>query len=129
MYTRYWLSGCCILVLLAHLYERLLTTLQRRNATKYMLHCFQSKISLVGYGSMERNMEENFSMEWKMEENFSMEWKILGMEWKWNERKLPIWNMEKSSSIPFYTMPWLSSRPTHTAQLRLLHTGKYLQCL
>ena len=39
-------------------------------------------------------MEENFSMEW------NMEWKIFGMEWKWNGRKLPVWNMEKSSSIP-----------------------------
>ena len=56
-------------------------------------------------------MEENFSMEWNMEENFrmewNMEWKIFGMEWKWNGRKLPVWNMEKSSSIPFHTMPWL----------------------
>ena len=39
-----------------------------------------------------------------MEENFSMEWKILGMEWKWNGRKLPVWNMEKSSSIPFHAV-------------------------
>ena len=53
-------------------------------------------------------MEENFSMEWNMEENFSMEWKIFGMEWKWNGRKLPEWNMEKSSSNPFHTMPWLT---------------------
>ena len=53
-------------------------------------------------------MEENFSMEWNMEENFSMEWKIFGMEWKWNGRKLPVWNMEKLSSIPFHTMPYLS---------------------
>ena len=60
--------------------------------------------------SMEWNMEENFGVEWNMEENFSMEWnmewKILGMEWKWNGRKLPVLNMEKSSSIPFHTMPW-----------------------
>ena len=42
-----------------------------------------------------------------MEENFSMEWKIFGMEWKWNGRKLSVWNMEKSSSIPFHTMPCL----------------------
>ena len=48
-------------------------------------------------------MEKNFSMEWNIEENFSMEWKIFGMEW--NGRKLPVWNMEKSSSIPFHTMP------------------------
>ena len=54
---------------------------------------------------MEWNMEENFSMKWNMEENFSMEWKIFGMEWKWNGRKLPVWNIEKSSSIPFHTMP------------------------
>ena len=55
-------------------------------------------------------MEENFSMEWNMEENFNMEWnmewKMFGMEWKRNGRKLPVWNMAKSSSIPFHTMPW-----------------------
>ena len=46
-------------------------------------------------------MEENLSMEW------NMEWKIFSMEWKWNRRKLPEWNTEKSSSIPFRTMPCL----------------------
>ena len=46
-------TGCCILVLLAHLHERLLTTLQRRKATKYTLNCFQSKISLVWKYGME----------------------------------------------------------------------------
>ena len=45
------------------------------------------------------------TMEWKMKENFSMESKIFSMEWKWNGRKLPVWNMEKSSSIPFHIMP------------------------
>ena len=54
-------------------------------------------------------MEENCIVEWNMEENFSMEWnmecKIFGVEWKWNGRKLPEWNMEKSSSIPLHTMP------------------------
>ena len=55
-------------------------------------------------------MEENFSMEWNMEENFSMEWKIFGMEWKWNGRKWPVWNMEKSSSIPFHTKPCKQQR-------------------
>ena len=34
-----------------------------------------------------------------------MEWKIFGTEWKWNGRKLTVWNMEKLSSIPFHTMP------------------------
>ena len=43
-----------------------------------------------------------------MEENFSMEWKIFSMEWKWNGRKLPVWNMENSSSIPFHTMVYSS---------------------
>ena len=49
-----------------------------------------------------------------MEENFSMEWKIYSMEWKWNERKLPVWNMEKLSSIPF---------PSYHA----LHLGRVLR--
>ena len=46
-------TGRCILVLLAHLHERLLTTLQKCKATKYTLHCFQSKISLVWKYGME----------------------------------------------------------------------------
>ena len=50
-------------------------------------------------------MEENFSMEWNMKENFRMQWKVFDMEWKWNGRKLPEWNMEKSSSIPIHTIP------------------------
>ena len=53
-------------------------------------------------------MEENFRMEWNMEENFSMkwnmEWKIFSMEWKWNGGKLPVSNMEKSSSIPYHAL-------------------------
>ena len=54
-------------------------------------------------------------MEWTMEENSSMEWnmksKIFSMEWKWNGIKLPVWNMEKSFSISFHTMPcvWVGS--------------------
>ena len=43
-------------------------------------------------------MEENFGMEW------IMEWKMFSMEWKWNGRKLPFWNMEKSSSIPYHAL-------------------------
>ena len=72
---------------------------------------------------MEWNTEENFSMEWNMEENFSMEWnmerKIFGMEWKWNGRKLPVWNMEKSSSIPFHTMPWFQVQKVERGTLML----------
>ena len=33
-----------------------------------------------------------------------MEWKTFSMEWKWNGRKLPVWNMEKSSSIPCHAL-------------------------
>ena len=29
-----------------------------------------------------------------------MEWKTFSMKWQWNGRKLPVWNKEKSSSIP-----------------------------
>ena len=43
-------------------------------------------------------MEENFNMEW------NMEWKIFRMEWKWNGRKLSVWNMK--NRFPFHTMPW-----------------------
>ena len=42
-------------------------------------------INICWYGSMKWNME----------------WKIFSMEWKWNRRKLPVWNIEKSFSIPF----------------------------
>ena len=66
-------------------------------AKQQNIRCISSSLKFPWYGSMEWNMEENFSMEWKI---FST-----GMEWKWNGRKLPVWNMEKSSSIPFHTMP------------------------
>ena len=39
-----------------------------------------------------------------MEENFCMEWKTFSMEWKWNGRKLPAWNVEKLSSIPCHAL-------------------------
>ena len=50
-------------------------------------------------------MEENFSMEWNMEENVST-------EWKWYIRKLPVWNMEKLSSIPYHALS------NHTSQIK-----------
>ena len=56
-----------------------------------------SDLNLPWYGNMEWNMEENFSMEYNKEEKFSM-------EWKWNGGKLPVWNMEKSSSIPYHAL-------------------------
>ena len=78
------------------------------SANQQIIRCIASTLKFLWYGSMEWNMEENFSMEWNMEENFSMEWnmewKIFGMEWKWNGRKLPVWNMEKSSSIPYHAL-------------------------
>ena len=82
---------------------------------------------------MEWNMEENFSMEWNMEENFSMEWKkewkIFGMEWKWNSRKLPVWNMEKSSSIPYHALAVATGgrgcRAPHFGLLKILFLEHY----
>ena len=56
-----------------------------------------SGLNLPWYGSMEWNMEENFSMEWK---------------WKW--RKLPVWNIKKIivvNSIPYHAL----------TTIRLLH--------
>ena len=75
-------TGRCILdtgrcrCMLAHLHERLLTKLQMCKATKYSIRCLASSLKFFWYGSMEWNMEENFTMEW------NMEWKIFGMEWK-----------------------------------------------
>ena len=37
-----------------------------------------------------------------MEENFGMKWKIVSMEWK----KIASMDIERSSYIPFHTMPW-----------------------
>ena len=37
----------------------------------------------------------------------------------WNGRKLPVWNMEKSSSIPFHTMPC-------SREIRTTSTGSYV---
>ena len=56
---------------------------------QFKLH-IASGLNLPWYGSMEWNMDENFSMEWKI---FSMEWKkISSMEY---------------GKIVFHTMPWL----------------------
>ena len=69
---------------------------------------------------MEWNVEENFSMEW------NMEWKILGMEWKWNGRKLPVWNMEKSSSIPYHAL--LSETPVRSYKFQYVtHAPPFLK--
>ena len=48
----------------------------KAQSNKIYLRCIASSLKFLWYGSMEWNMEENFSMEW------NMEWKILGMEWK-----------------------------------------------
>ena len=58
---------------------------------------------------MEWNMEKNFSMEW------NMEWKTFSMDWKWNGRQLPVWNMEKSSSIPCNAIPCQQHKPNKIA--------------
>ena len=123
-------TGRGILVLLAHLHEWLLTTLQR--CQQQNICCIASSLKFLWFGSMEWNVEENFSMEWNMEENFSMEWKIFGMEWKWNGRKLPVWNMEKSSSIPFHAMPcslvgkWPSKTEEHATRASVVPVTNFL---
>ena len=61
--------------------------------------CIASSLKVLRHGSMAWNMAEKFSMEW------NMEWKIFGMEWKWNGRKFPVWNIKKSSSISFHIIP------------------------
>ena len=61
-----------VLVLLTHLHERLLTTLQRCKAANR--RCIASSLHFLWYGSIEWNMEENFSME------LNMEWKTFSME-------------------------------------------------
>ena len=43
-------------------------------------------------------------MEWNTEENFRMEWKNLRKEWRWNGRKSPVWNNEKSPSVPYHAL-------------------------
>ena len=60
--------GRCILVLF-----RLFTSgcLQHcKGAKQQNIRCIASSLKFLWYGSMEWNMEENFSMEWNMEEKF-----------------------------------------------------------
>ena len=86
--------GCCIFVLLCAPSQ-----VVAYNVAKVQnIDCIASSLKVFWYGYG--------SMEWNGEENFSMEWKIFSMEW--NGRTLPVWNMEKSSSIAFHTMPWPS---------------------
>ena len=69
-------------------------------------------------------MAQEQGMEWKMEEKFSMEWNIFRLEWKWNGRKLPVLNMEKSSSIPFHTN---DTTPSVLAYCILFRAGLILE--
>ena len=84
----------------AYLQELLLTKIVQVQNIPWIA----SSLKVLWYGSIEWNIEENFIVEW------NMEWKIFSMEWKWNGKKLPVRNMEKSSSIPFHTMPCLWER-------------------
>ena len=87
-------TGCCIFVLLG----APSLVVAYNIAKNQNIRCNVSGPKFLWYGSMEWNMEENFSMEW------NMEWKIFGMEWKWNGRKFAVWNMEKSSYIPYHAL-------------------------
>ena len=64
-------------------------------SNKIYTRCIASSLKFLWYGSME----------WNMEKNFSMEWKIFGMEWK------KITSMEYGK-IVFHFMP-CSSDVTH----------------
>ena len=83
-------TGSCIFVLL----RAPSRVVAYKIAKVQNIHCIASSLKVLWYGSME----------WNVEENFSMEWKIFSIEWKWNGRKLPEWNMEKSSSIPYHVL-------------------------
>ena len=48
-------------------------------------------------------------------------WNGRFLVWKWNGRKLPIWNMEKSSSIPYHAMM------TSTCTLQICKSNKDFQ--
>ena len=85
-------TGCSILVLLTHVHERLLTTLQRCKAAKYTLHCFQSKIF--------------FGMEvwngiWKKTSVWNGIWNGRFLEWNGKNWQYEIWK----NCLPFHTMP------------------------
>ena len=90
------LDTCCCIFVLSRAPLRMVAY---NTANVQNIRCIASSLKNFWYGSMEWNMEESFSMEW------NMEWKIFSMEWKWNGRKLPARNMEKSFSIPFHIMP------------------------
>ena len=74
-----------------------------KGAKQQNIRCIASILKFLWYGSMEWNMEENFSMEWNMEENFSMEWKILGMEMEIEWKKIASMEYEK---IVFHAIPY-----------------------
>ena len=54
----------------------------------------EAKVQIKRYVASSRKILWYGSIEWNMEENFTMQGKIFSMEWKWNGRKLLVWNME-----------------------------------
>ena len=86
-------TGHCIFVML-----RAFSRVVAYNiANVQIIRCAVSSLKDIRYRSLECNMDQNIIMERK----------IFSMEWKWNGGKLPVWNMDKSSSISFHTMPGL----------------------
>ena len=90
--------GCCIFVLL----HASLRVVAYNIANMQNIRCIASILKILWHGSMEWNMEENFSMEW------NMEWKIFSMEWK------KIASMEYGKiifhSIPYHALLMCASR-------------------
>ena len=92
-------TGRCIFVLLAHLYERWLTTLQRCKATKYIYVALLPVYTFFGM--------EVWNGIWK---------KILVSNGIWNGRflvrngrKLPVWNVEENYQYGI----WKNRLPFH----------------
>ena len=92
-------TGCCILVFLAHLHERLLTTLQRCKATN--LCCIASSLKFLWYGSKECKKILVWNGIWKKILVWNgMEDFWYGMELEWNK----IASMEYGK-IVFHSIP------------------------
>ena len=60
-----------------------------------------------------------------------MEWKIFSMEWNCNGRKLPVWNMEKVSLIPYHALAisftYLSNQDKISAKFEEVESHMRLQ--
>ena len=87
-------TGCCIFVLLRA--PSLVVAYSIAKAQNIRSIASIQKVLLVWKYGMEYGRKFQYGVEYG-KENFSI-------EWKWNGRKLPVWNMEKSCSILFHAL-------------------------